>query len=133
MQITASGFLNPLRWGEDNKEFSLWLREAKAWKVATSGVTGLKDVHGLQLALHLPDGSEIRGQVFDTLDTEDMIGDDRWKKVIELIETYYSKDDNTSALTRGKTFVLYVKEKTKILNNISCIMRNIKSEWNALT
>jgi len=34
--------------------------KVKAWKAETQGVSGLKDVHGLQLALHLPDGSENR-------------------------------------------------------------------------
>ena len=38
-----------------------------------SNVAGLKDVHGLQLALHLP---EIRRQIFDSVDTDDMKGDD---------------------------------------------------------
>ena len=45
------------------KDFELWLKEVKAWKVATSNVVGLKDVHGLQLALHLPEGCEIGRQI----------------------------------------------------------------------
>ena len=100
----AGGILNPPQWDENNKEFSLWLREAKAWKVATSGVSGLKDVHGLQLALHLPDGTEIRRQIFDTLDTDEMIGEDGWKAVIDLLEKYYKKDDNTTAFDTWKEF-----------------------------
>ena len=100
----ATGFLNPPLWDENNKEFSLWLREAKAWKEATSAVTGLKEVHGLQLALHLPDGSEIRRQIFDTLDTDDMKGDAGWRSVINLIEKHYKKDDNTTAFETWKEF-----------------------------
>jgi len=87
-----------------NKEFMIWLREAKAWKEATSAVTGLKEVHGLQLALHLPDGSEIRHQIFDTLDTDEMKGESGWRAVITLIEKHYKKDDNTTAFETWKEF-----------------------------
>ena len=86
------------------KDFELWLREIKAWKVATSNVVGLKDVHGLQLALHLPEGSEIRHQVFDSIETDDMKGDDGWKKIIDLLKKHHSKDDNTAAFKTWKEF-----------------------------
>lgn len=100
----ASGFLNPPQWDEKSKDFTIWLREVKAWKLATAGVTGLKDVHGLQLALHLPEGSEIRNQIFDTIDTDEMHGDDGWNKVIDLIEGHYKKDESTSAFQTWKAF-----------------------------
>ena len=93
----ASGFLNPPQWDKKRKDFTLWLREVKAWKLATASVTGLKNVHGLQLALHLPEGSEIRTQIFDTIDTDEMEGDDGWKRVIDLLEHHYKKDESTSA------------------------------------
>ena len=35
----------------------------KAWKVATKGISGLKDVHGLQLVLHLPDDTQTQHQM----------------------------------------------------------------------
>ena len=58
--------MNPPLWDEKNKEFSLWLRETQAWKFATESINGLKNVHGLQLALHQLEGSKIRRQIFDT-------------------------------------------------------------------
>ena len=82
----------------------MWLREAQAWKVATNAVPGLKDVHGLQLALHLPEKSEIRNQIFDTFDTAEMQGNDGWKKIIDLMSKYYKKDDNAEAFDTWKTF-----------------------------
>ena len=100
----ASGFLSPPKWDEGSKSFDMWLREAKAWKVATAHVTGLKDVHGLQLALHLPEGSEIRNQLFDTLDEQEMSGDDGWKQIIDLMSKYYKKDENTDAFDTWKRF-----------------------------
>ena len=87
----ASGIISPPKWDEKMKDFELWLREVKAWKVATSNVVGLKDVHGLQLALHLPEGSEIRHQIFDSIDTDDMKGDDGWKKIIDLLKKHLLK------------------------------------------
>ena len=53
----ASGFMNPPLWDEKNKEFSLWLQEAMAWKC---------------------EGSEIHRQIFDTLDTDEMEGENSW-------------------------------------------------------
>ena len=50
--------MSPPKWDDKMKDFELWLREVKACKVATSNEVGLKDVHGLQLALHLDEGSE---------------------------------------------------------------------------
>ena len=85
----ASGIMSPPKWDEKMKHFELWLREVKAWKVATSNVVGLKDVHGLQLALHLPEGSEIRRQIFYYFDTDDIKGDDGWKKIIDLLKRHY--------------------------------------------
>ena len=102
--MASSGFLNPPQWDEKHKEFSLWLREVKAWKLATSGVAGLKNVHGLQLALHLPEGSEIRHQVFDTLETDELVGDEGWAKIIDLLEKHYKKDDNTTAFETWREF-----------------------------
>ena len=79
----VSGIMGPPEWDEKMKDFELWLRrEVKTWKVVKSNVVGLKDVHGLQLALHLPEGSEIRNQIFDSVDKDDMKGDDGWKKIL---------------------------------------------------
>ena len=101
---TSTGLLNPPLWDESIKEFSLWLKEIKAWKLATKDVSVLKNVHGLQLVLNLPEGSEICRHLFDTLDTEQMTGDDNWKTVIELLESYYKKDDNAEAFDTWKEF-----------------------------
>ena len=45
-------------------------------------INGLKNVYGLQLALHLPEGSEIRRQIFDKLDTGDLKDKARWTAVM---------------------------------------------------
>ena len=37
--------------------------------------TGLKNLHGLRLALHLPEGKQINRKIFDTLDTDEMKGE----------------------------------------------------------
>ena len=58
IMATSTGLLNPPPWDESTKEFSLWLKEIKAWKLATKNVSALKNVHGLQLVLNLPEGSE---------------------------------------------------------------------------
>ena len=50
-------------------------------------INGLKNVYGLQLALHIPQGSEIRRQIFDELDTGDLKDEARWTAVIELLSS----------------------------------------------
>ena len=112
----ASGIMSPPKWDEKMKDFELWLREIKAWKVATSNVVGLKDVHGLQLALHLPEGSEIRHQIFDSIDTDDLKGDDGWKKIIDLLKKHYSKDDNTAALETWKDFKNFTRRSDQSID-----------------
>ena len=69
----------------------------KAWKLAKKDVLVLKNVHGLQLVLNLPEGSEIGRHLFDMLETKQMTGDDGWKTVIELLESYYRNDNNAEA------------------------------------
>ena len=63
-----------------------------------------KSVHGLQLALHLSESSEIKGQIFDRLDTDDLKGEVGWTTVIELLKQHYEKDDNTTAFETWKEF-----------------------------
>ena len=50
-------------------------------------INGLKNVYGLQLALHIPQGSEIRRQIFDKLDTGDLKDEARWTAVVELLSS----------------------------------------------
>ena len=83
-------------------------------------MVGLKVVHGLQLALHLPEGSEIRCQIFYSVDTDDLKGDDGWKKIIDLLKKHYSKD--------GKSLGILPEGQIRVLINISCVMINTKSE-----
>ena len=73
-------------------------------KCATEGINGLKGVHGLQLALHLPEGSEIRRQIFDNFDTDEMKGNDGWNGVIDLLKLHckqvFLKHDWTPAVKK---------------------------------
>ena len=48
-------------------------------------INGLKIVYGLQLALHLPEGSETRCQIFDKLVSGDLKDEGRWTAVIVLL------------------------------------------------
>ena len=75
-------------------------------------------MHGLQLVLNLPEGSEIRRHLFDMLDTEQMTDDDGWKRVNELLESYYKKDDNAEAFETWKEFRTLCKSTTKLLKII---------------
>ena len=102
--------MNPPKWDQENKDFDLWVREIKAWKISTATVSGLKGVHALQLVLHFPEGSEIRNQLFETFDTEEMKGDDGWNRVIDHMKQYYSKDDTIAAFHTFKEFRFFSRK-----------------------
>ena len=52
-----------------NRIFCNGSEKPKHGNVQAESINGLKNVYGLQLALHLPEGSEIRRQIFNKLDT----------------------------------------------------------------
>ena len=85
-------------------------------KLATKDVSGLKNVHGLQLVLNLPEGSEIRRYLFDMLDTEQMTGDGG--KQLLNYQNHYKKDNNAEAFKTWKLFRLFVERTTKLLKII---------------
>ena len=60
-------------YNEKYKHFSLWLRQVKTWKCATKDINGLKEIYGLQLALHLPEGESE--------------GTDGWNAVTDLLKS----------------------------------------------
>ena len=96
--------MNPPTWDDRRKDFEFWLREIEAWKRATQNVNGLKGVHSLQLALHLPEGSEIRRQVFDTFDTEQLTGEAGWTELVAHLKKHYARGENVSAFDAFKEF-----------------------------
>ena len=55
----ASGIMDPPKWDQKMKDFGLWIREVKAWKVATnfyqSYSTQLKRYYGLPMMYKLND------------------------------------------------------------------------------
>ena len=113
--MATRSMTRPHVWDKKNKGFASWLHETKAWKCATTNVADLKDVHDLQLALHMPEGSKIRQQVFDSLETEEMAGEDGWKAVLKILESHYQKDDNSTAFETWKEFrTLTQKENQSI-------------------
>ena len=48
-------------------------------------------MHKLDLALHFPEGSKIRRQIFDILHSEEMKGKNGWVSVIASLEIYCPK------------------------------------------
>ena len=48
------------------------------------------------------------------VDTDDMKGDDGWKKIIDLLKKHYSKDDNTAALETWKEFRNFTRSDQSI-------------------
>ena len=115
--MASSSITNPPRWDEKTKAFDLWLREVKVWKLATGHITSLTDMHGLQLALHLPEGSEIRTQVFDTLEPEEMTGNEGFGKVLALLEKHYAKDESSTAFQAWKDFKTLARSKEQSIDN----------------
>ena len=83
-------------------------------------------MHGLQLVLNLPEDSEIRRHLFNTLDSEQMIGDDGWKTVIELLESYYKKDDNAEVFDTWKEFRILCRKDNQTIEDYIMIYEKYK-------
>ena len=124
----ASALMNPPKWDEKSKRFDTWLREVKVWKAATDKAPGLSGVHGLQLALHLPENSDIRNQVFDTLEPDDMKGDEGFKSVVSMLEKHYAKDENTSAFQTWKEFKELRRANDQSVDSFIMVYEQYKSK-----
>ena len=80
----------------------MWLQEAIAWKCATKGINSLKRVHGFQLALYFPEGSEIRQQIFDTFDNDEKKCENGWNAVTDLLTLHLKKVERKEAVNAWK-------------------------------
>ena len=100
----ASSVTDPPKWDESTKDFEMWLTEVKVWKLSTANVPWLKDSHAATLVLRLPEGSEIRRHILQTLQPDDMKGENGWNAVIKLIEEHYKMDDVAGSFTVWKDF-----------------------------
>ena len=77
----------------EKKDFSVWLREATAWKIVTMDLKGiLKDNHAIILTLKFPEGSEIREHLFESFSVDEMKGESGWTAVIGLVEEHFKRD-----------------------------------------
>ena len=86
----------------------------------------IENVHGLQLVLNLTGASEIRRHLFNTLGTEQMIGDDGWKTVIELLESYYKKNDNAEAFDTCNEFRTLCRKNNQTIKDYIMIYEKYK-------
>ena len=79
--------MNPPLWDEKKQNFCIGSEKPKHGNVQAESINELKNVYGLQLALQSPEGSEIRRQIFDKLDTGDLKDEAQWTAVIELLSS----------------------------------------------
>ena len=66
------------------KNFRYSSEKPKHANVQAESINGLKNVY----CLHLPEGSEIRRQIFHKLDTGDLRGEAGWTAVIEFLKQH---------------------------------------------
>ena len=60
------------------------------------------------------------------LDTEQMTGDDCWKTVIELLESYYKKDNNAEAFDTWKEFRTLCRKGNQTIEDYMMIYEKLK-------
>ena len=89
---------------ELNKETSFLFQKAKTWKCSAESIKRLKRLYGLQLVLHLSEGSKIRHQIFHTFDMEDMQHENGWNTVISLLEKNYKSNGTAVAFISWEKF-----------------------------
>ena len=107
------------------KNFRYSSEKAKHANVQVESINGLKNVYCLQLALHLPEGSEIRRHIFDKLDTGDLKGEIGWTAVIEFLKQHHEKDDNITAFETWGEFKNFCSKDGQTVDDL-CVMKNAK-------
>ena len=80
------------------------LQEAKTWKSSASTINGLKGLYVLQLVLHLPEGSDIRHQIFHTFDMEDLECKNGWNTATSLLGKNYKSNGTAVVFNTWKKF-----------------------------
>lgn len=106
----------------------MWLQWVKAWKIVTQEVPAWKYVHGAQVVLNLPEGSEIWKYVFEMLNTDQMTRDAAWKTITGFLESYYKKDDNAEAFETWKEFRNLSRKQNQSIDDYIMIYEKYKLE-----
>ena len=102
------------------KNFRYSSEKPKHANVQAESINGLKNVYCLQLALHLPESSEIRCQIFDKLDTGDLKGEAGLTAVIELLKQHENDDNITAFETWGEFKNFCCKDGQTVGDYVMC-------------
>ena len=119
--------VEPPKWDPEKKDFSVWLREATAWKIVTMDLKGMKDNHAIILTLKFPEGSEIREHLFESFSVDEMKGEDGWTAVIGLVEEHFKKEGSINRFMVWRDFInMKRKESQSVDEYILCYEKNRK-------
>ena len=92
----------------EDKNYERWKGEIEAWEVICK--IDRKE-RALNVALSLPEGSEVRDKVFSEIDIVKLNTEDGMKTLIEHLDKWYKKDELTGAYEAWTKFDSYRKEK----------------------
>ena len=91
-----------------DKSYDRWKQEIKTWQLGTN--VGKKK-QAVTVALSFPEGSEVRGKIFEEVDIEGLAGDDGMNVLLQHLDKWYKKDEMSAAYEAWTRFDNYKKEK----------------------
>lgn len=92
----------------EDKNYERWKGEIEAWEIICKID---KKERALNVALSLPEGSEVREKVFGEIDIVTLNTEDGMKILIEHLDKWYKRDELTGAYEAWTKFDSYRKEK----------------------
>ena len=90
-----------------DKSYDRWKQEIKAWQLATNIK---KEKQAVSVALSFPEGSEVRGKVFEEVDVDSLATVDGMTQLFQYLDKWYKKDDMSAAYEAWTKFDNYKRK-----------------------
>lgn len=92
----------------ENKSYDRWKQELKAWQLLTN--IGKKK-QAVTVALSFPEGSEVRGKLFEEVNIEELANGDGMEVLLQHMDKWYKKDEMSAAYEAWTRFDSYKRGK----------------------
>ena len=91
-----------------DKSYERWKQELKAWQLATKLE---KKKQAVTVALSFPEGSEVRGKIFEDVGIQQLVVEDGVDVLLQHLDKWYKRDEMSAAYEAWTKFDSYKKVK----------------------
>lgn len=92
----------------ENKSYDRWKQELKAWQLLTN--IGKKK-QAVTVALSFPEGSEVRGKIFEEVNIEELANGDGMEVLLQHMDKWYKKMRCQQRTRHGQGLIATKEEK----------------------